>query len=243
MRLSVEHQFFTSATFVEPAVLAAAALLLSGMVLLAFCRSRLPLFALLWSILFLLPASTVPLIVLVNEHRVYLSLVGGGLLLAWLFERVYRHRPRVAYGSLAVYVMVLPALAFSRGHIWANERQLWADAAVKGPLMLKPHLQLGDALLARGENAAAEQAYLRALALRPQHPATRNNLGLLNMRQGRLAEAEAHFRALLATSPDILSARLNLAPLLLRGGEWQQADRHYALALQYGDTEGDAQKN
>ncbi len=242
MRLSVEHQFFTSATVFEPAVFAAAAFLLSAMVLLAFCRSRLPLFALLWSALFLLPASIVPLIVLVNEHRLYLSLVGAGLLLAWLFERLYQRRPRLAYGSLAVYTIVLSLLAFSRGRIWADEQVLWADAAAKGPLMLKPHLRLGDALAAKGDTAAAEQSYLRALALRSHHPAARNNLGLLNLHQGRLAEAEAHFRALLETSPDILPARLNLAALLLRRGDWQQADKHYVIALQYGDTEGDAQK-
>ena len=240
-RLSVEHQFFPSPTFSEPAVCAALLLALSALAGMFLYRQRYPVFALLWCSVALLPASVVPLIVLVNEHRLYLSLAGAGLLLGWLLNCLYLRRPRVALSSLAVYTILLALATFSRGKVWADERGLWADAAKKAPQMLKPHLRWADALLADGEVAAAEQAYLHALHLRPYHPATRNNLGRLYLRQGRLEEAELQFRGLLEVSPDIVPARLNLAALLLRQGTWDEAEKQYRQALDYGDTAGDAQ--
>ncbi len=239
-RLSVEHQFFASSTPFDPAVCGALLLALSAWGGILFYRRRQPVFALVWSAVVLLPASVIPLIVLVNEHRLYLSLAGAGLLLGWLFDRLYQRRPRVALSSLAVYTVLLAMATFSRGKVWADERHLWADAAEKAPLMFKPHLRWADALLADGEVAAAEKAYLHALDLRPLHPAARNNLGRLYLRQGRLEEAERHFRTLLQVSPDIVPARLNLAALLLRQGEWVAAEKQYLQALEYGDTAGEA---
>jgi len=241
MRLSVEHQFFASPTFFEPAVVGAFLLVISAWGMVLRYHRRQPIFALLWSAVVLLPASVVPLIVLVNEHRLYLSLAGMGLLVGWLLNRLYQRMPRVALSSFAVYTIMLALAAFSRGKVWADERHLWADAAEKAPLMLKPHLRWADALLEEGEVVAAEKAYLHALYLRPYHPAVRNNLGRLYMRQGRIEEAELQFRTLLEVSPDIVPARLNLAALLLRQEAWEEAERQYLLALEYGDTAGDAQ--
>lgn len=240
-RLSVEHQFFTSHNGLEPAVCGALLLVLSTAIAIVFCRQRPLVFALLWCAVVLSPASIVPLIVLVNEHRLYLSLAGAGLLVGWLLNYLYLRKPRVALSSLAVYTILLALAAFSRGKVWADERHLWADAAKKAPQMLKPHLRWADALAGVGEVDAAEKAYLHALSLRPNHPAARNNLGRLFLRQGRIEEAERHFRALLEVSPDIVPARLNLAALLLRQGVWEEAEEQYLLALEYGDTAGDAQ--
>ena len=78
-QLSVEHQFFLSHSLGVPAVWLALLLIVSLLWVAAVARQRLPLFALLWCALVLLPASVVPLIVLVNEHRLYLVLVGAGI--------------------------------------------------------------------------------------------------------------------------------------------------------------------
>ncbi len=81
--------------------------------------------------------------------------------------------------ALALYTIVLTLLTMQRVGDWDSEVTLWADAATKSPQMLRPHLRLADALLReRGEAAfaAAEASYLRAIALRPHHPASRNNL-------------------------------------------------------------------
>jgi tetratricopeptide (TPR) repeat protein len=241
VRLSVEHQFFVSPSPLEPAVLGAGLVLLSLGWLLARSGQRLLVLTGAWAVVLLLPTAAVPLIALVNEHRLYLASLGLGLLMAWALLNEAGPGKRVAFGLAAVYTIILAGLALERTQVWRDELSLWQDAAQKAPLMLKPHLRLADALAAAGRLEEAEAAYWRALALRPHHPAARNNLGELYKRLGRLEEAQAQFRTLLESSPDATAARLNLAGLLLRSGQWQEAEAQYQRALQFEDTGGEAQ--
>jgi Flp pilus assembly protein TadD len=236
VRLSAEHQFSLSRGPGEGAVLAAAALLLSlAAVLWPWRRGR---FAGAWVVLLLLPTALVPLVVLVNEHRLYLAGIGFALALAWALGQVAERRP-VAWGAFGVYTIVLALLSLQRSQVWTDELSLWRDASLKAPQMLKPHLRLGDALVGQGRLAEAEAAYLRAVALRPQHPGARNNLGTLYMQQGRLAEAATQFGALLQASPDNLPARLNLGAVRLAQGQWQEAAAEYRQALGEGGGEAE----
>ncbi len=242
VQLSVEHQFSVALTPARWAVPAAGFCLLSIALWAIYWRQRVWMTALAWSFLSLLPASVIPLIVLVNEHRLYLALVGTSLAWGWLIYRVYLTAPRVALCAVPVYTMVLFSLTVERVSIWRDELSLWTDAAGRAPFMLKPHLRQADALVEVGDWAGAEAAYRHALVLRPFHPATRNNLGRLYMQLGRFKEAETQFRELLEVSPDIVQARLNWASIMLRDGRWQGAERLYREALTYGDTRGEVEK-
>ncbi len=236
VRLSVEHQFFPTRELLSAAVMAG--LLLGGSLLsLVVWRGGSALrFAGAWGALALLPTVAVPLIVLVNEHRLYLAGVAAALLLARWLAPAAGTRQGVALGVVAVYTTMLAAFSVQRTRAWADELTLWQDAATKAPLMLKPHLRMGDALAQQGREGAAEAAYLRALVLRPDHPGARNNLGQLYLRQGRLERAEEQFRHVLRVSPDIVPARLNLARLLLQRGEGPAAAAEYRRLLDAGDA-------
>lgn len=243
VRLSVEHQFFPSGNPVEGPVIGAALLLASLLFLLFRCRAKLPGLASGWGVILLAPTAAVPLIVLVNEHRLYLASLGLSLLLAWGMGRIFKGRRGVAWYLVGVYTMILACITLQRSQVWADELSLWRDAAGKAPLMLKPHLRLGDALSERGRLDQAEKAYRRAVDLRPGHPGARNNLGTLYRKQGRLDEAEAEFRQLLQYSPDVIPTRLNLASLLLQRGDWEEARDQYQRALAFDHTQGVAQTN
>ena len=240
--LSAEHQFFVSQSPLEAVVLLSGLCVLSIGILFLMQASRPSIFGLGWWTIALIPASAVPLIVLVNEHRIYLALVGGGIVFGVIFDNALKNMGRVALITLPFYTMILALLAVGRTEVWRDELSLWSDSVVKGPDMLKSHLRLGDALAERSQWQHAEKAYLHALSLRPYHPASRNNLGRLYMRQGRFSEAESQFRLVLANAPNVVHARLNLASVLLRTGRWKEAETVYKEALLLGDTLGEAQK-
>ncbi|MFA6110605.1 MAG: tetratricopeptide repeat protein [Candidatus Latescibacterota bacterium] len=242
VRLSVEHQFSVADHPGHGSVIAAALLLASLAFLVGRGAGRVWPGAALWSLVTLLPATAVPLIVLVNEHRLYLPLVGYGLGLAWLLGGPGHARRPAVVGAAGAGLLVLGLLSFQRGQVWADELTLWQDAARKAPLMVKPHLRLADALAEAGCPSAAEVEYRRALALRPEHPGTRNNLGSLLLAQGRLAEAEAEFRTVLVSDPEVSPARMNLANLLLRRGEWAAAGAEYERLATAGETGGEAER-
>ncbi|MDA0337484.1 MAG: tetratricopeptide repeat protein [bacterium] len=246
VRLNVEHQFQVSPA-VDVSVVFAVMLLGSVVAVAWTLRYQLRWLALAvgWWGLLLLPTTLIPLIVLVNEHRLYLASFGVILPVAVCLHSCGSRRrigsvPMATWG-LALYIAVLALLTMARTSDWQSEATLWADAAQKSPQMVRPHLRLADALASKGEMVAAEASYLRAIALRPRHPASRNNLGLFYSSLGRMEEAETQFRELLSASPDNVPARLNLAELELMRGRWSAADAHYDTALMYDDTGGRAQ--
>jgi tetratricopeptide (TPR) repeat protein len=246
VHLNVEHQFQVSAR-AEPAAFLAVLFLLSLATTVWILRRQLRWMALAagWWVLLLIPTTLIPLIVLVNEHRLYMAALGVLLPIAVCLVRLEKSRNqkrlRMATWALAGYTIVLALLTMQRTGDWADEITLWSDSAAKSPQMLRPHLRLADGLSRAGDKRGAEASYLRAIALRPQHPGALNNLGLLYRELHRDAEAELQFRALLSVSADSVPARLNLAELLLQRGAWQAADAQYDTVLRYEHTDGRAQ--
>ena len=233
VNLSVDPQFFPSRNVDDPVVLCAWLLVVSLAIAIIRIGNRILTFSWLWSLTVLLPAMLVPLIVLVNEHRLYVAAFGFSLIASWGFFQLGLARSSVAAVLGGLYLLAMVGLTLDRNQVWADELALWRDAAEKGPGMIKPHLKMGDeyAKLARWHEA--ESAYLKALEIRKYHPAARNNLGRLYMRVGRVDEAIVQFRELLAISPGILAARLNLAGAFMRKGKWDETRKEYEEVLQY----------
>ena len=239
VRLSVEHQFEVSRS-AEPTVLLAAACI--GSILYIAWRARaLWRWGVAWWLVFLLPTAIVPLIVLVNEHRLYGASVGVLTLISLVVVGLQRRAPRMAVGWIAVYTICLTILTIQRIEVWSTERTVWQDAAAKAPASVKAQLRWADALAADGEFALAEEAYLRAVALRGQHAGALNNLGRLYLLQGRWEEAQQQFETLLQVSPDNVPARMNLGQVHFRQRRLDAARREYLAAVAIDGTGGRAQ--
>ncbi|MGV7208723.1 tetratricopeptide repeat protein [Oxalobacteraceae bacterium A2-2] len=86
-------------------------------------------------------------------------------------------------------------------------------------------------LLAAGDSAGAERLFLHALALQPDHPAARANLGYLKEQSGALDEAERHYRAALELLPEHAQLLRNLGALLLRRKQLAEAEQLARMAL------------
>jgi tetratricopeptide (TPR) repeat protein len=123
-------------------------------------------------------------------------------------------------------------LALSRA--WADsgrpeavDRQLASarEAVLLSPNSIDAQLQIGTALAADGDAAAARAAYTEALRQDPGNTAALNNLAVLEMRSGSPAEAARHLAAALAANPNGATARRNLDLLVVgiahRSARWQ----------------------
>jgi protein O-mannosyl-transferase len=185
---------------------------------------RLPLFALGWFVLPLLPTSQVlaPLQNLMADRYLLLAVMGPCLVVAALVRR----GPRVvAVGVVSIAL----ALTFTRAQVFADSVALWQDATTREPRLAQGWFQLG---MAHGEHdpAAAEAAFRRALAAQPSDEAARraaNNLGALLARQQRLPEAQAILRDNVAHFPDDARALNNLAEITARLGQEREARQLY----------------
>ncbi len=187
----------------------------------------------------LAPASLVPLNVLVNEHRLYLPLVGGAIWIGILWEhRSYRLKP-----YWIIWGILLTVFSIQRQNIWSNELSLWQDAAVKSPLMPRVHVNLGMALQTAGQRPQALRAFAQAVALDSNHQAAQNNLGNIayelaleepdiTRRQAHLAKAQAAYLKVLSIDANHKEALNNLGSLYLVQGQNLQALALYDQLIQ-----------
>jgi tetratricopeptide (TPR) repeat protein len=92
-------------------------------------------------------------------------------------------------------------------------------------------LDLGRALLARGEMVAATVALREALRLKPDLAEARASLGLALYAMGDLDAAVEELRGLLRVRPDLAEARLTLAAALVARQDWPAARAELETAL------------
>jgi TPR repeat protein len=92
-------------------------------------------------------------------------------------------------------------------------------------------LDLGRALLARGEMVAATVALREALRLKPGLAEARASLGLALYAMGDLDAAVEELRGLLRVRPDLAEARLTLAAALVARQDWPAARAELETAL------------
>lgn len=172
-----------------------------------------------WFAVTLSPSSVVPLNVLVNEHRLYLPLVGGTILAAALLGAAGRRLRFVLPVLLALWAV----LVWQRGHDWQSEVTIWGDAARKGPGMPRIFVNLGKGYLEEGNYEEAIAASRRALALDPEVPMAHYNIGTSYLHMGRHEEAIASFEAALEADPVMLEALNNLSNAHQHLGEYDRA--------------------
>ena len=90
---------------------------------------------------------------------------------------------------------------------------------------------LGLVLQARGETAAALEAFREAVRYEPAEPGYRSNLGVALRAAGDLTGAIAQYRAVLALQPDHARAHANLGVALQASGAIDEAVEHYRRAI------------
>lgn len=145
--------------------------------------------------------------------------------------------------DLDVRALALATLHWSRGDVPATRRLLVdaldttdRDATLRGRWLLALGY-LGDSHRVRGETAASEAAYRKALQLRPGDPRVQANLGLLYNQDGRTAGAAALFRESLATDPVQPLTWVNLGIALAAEGDPVGARQAYEEALRIDPRE------
>jgi len=100
-----------------------------------------------------------------------------------------------------------------------------AEAAVRAaPSGAEAWATLGLVQRRRGDAAAAEAAYRRALAIRPSYIDVHNNLGFLLAQTGRPSGAREHYEAVLELDPSYVRAWVNLADLIASDASVGSAD-------------------
>lgn len=220
-------------TPLDPAGLAAwACLALLGAACVRFARrgERLPMFALAWSGVSLLPVSQAlaPLQNRMADRYLLLAVLGPLLASAWGLERLRAlARPGLALGLAGALALAAGLLTLDRAATFADPERLWVQTAERAPLHPLGPYQLAMHRQGRGDLEGAEEAFLETLRRdRFRHDISRsamNNLAILRARTGRGEQAILLLEEATRRFPDDPRVRNNLAMLLESAGQVERA--------------------
>jgi len=221
------------------AVVLAAALVLIGVAVLTVVMYRRDRRLGFWVFFFwigLLPvANIVPMIFLMQDHYLYLpmmgvaALTGGGAV--WLRKRLGAERRKLlflAVGSLLLFLSVTSVLRLA---VWRNDLTLWSDAVVKEPASSKAWECYGDVLRFTGQTAESRSAYERSLKLDPDRPDIMASLGDFYTDEGELDKGLALLKKLLELKPSYVTGWASLGNNYLKRGKFVEAEQAYTRAL------------
>lgn len=249
---NLDHDYPLQHSFASPAVLSALAVLLALAGLAASLywrtspRARRPLdpavrlagFGIAWWFLaHSVESSVIPIVDVINEHRVYLPSIGlfaaAAVGVVWVARRRLgdRDASRGAVAAGVALAMVLALATFARNRAWASDVSIWTDAALKSPQKSRPALNLGTALVEAGRPGEAVPSLRRAVELDPGSSYARAQLAAALLSIGRAAEAEPELREVLRMTPDNPEALFNLATLAWNGRRLEEARALYARFL------------
>ena len=167
---------------------------------------------------------------------------------AWFYlARAYRQSGhfKAALNAINKTGLAQPLYLIEKALIYQDLKQYdSAISAYQQASRLSPHnpdiwANQANIFKVRGEFAAAEDYYKRALAQDNTHLTARHNLADLLYQTDRIAESLEQYRTLLLQHPDDISAFYNLAIILEKTGEYADALGLYFKVLLSENTPAD----
>ena len=181
-------------------------------------------FGLAWMGIVLMPTFVVPLNVLVNEHRLYLALVGA--VLAVLGIRRFETLRSLRWGGPTLAIL-LAVLVVQQNRVWRDEGTLWSNALRRAPSAVEPYVYLGNHARGQGEHRRSIPLFESALELEPQNLAARSNLANAHRELGQWEQALTIYAGVLAEHPDQADVHYNMARTYQDAGDRPSARSHY----------------
>jgi len=163
--------------------------------------------------------SLMPLADVVAEHRIYIAGLGFSAVAAWALVRLPRYRGAALVGV----VVILGSLTWMREAVWADSLALWKDAVDKSPELARPHLNLGMAYQAAGNDEQALTEYRSALNLNPRLAPAYVDIAGIYFNRNDLQSSEAALRMAMALSPAMPSPYVNLAQIAMKKNRPEEA--------------------
>ena len=236
---NLDYDYPIATGFFEPATFSSF-LLLSALVVMAFRffkTAREVSFCVYW---FFVTTSIEALSVIfgnrgvIYEHWLYLPMAGFSWFLSYaLYAGV--NNPLLYRRIMLAIILVLSVLTFHRNRVWEKEIYLWQDVLKKSPSNPGGYFAMGELCHRRGNTAAAEEYYRKAVALyhankQPFDPTAKvqlsriyNNLGLLYQERSDPEPAAVFFTKAININPNHASPYHNLAILFYEYGQYQKA--------------------
>ncbi len=226
--LSVNHELLAAESFLNINVLLSLGILTAIILISVVLRKKLRLVSLFmaWFFIILIPTSSIlPLKILMNEHRVYLSGIGLFVILAISALKNVNKKRQVNILTM-VFIMIITVLAltsYNRNADWKNGVTLWSDALRVNPDSVVSLNNRGKSYYLLGFYDKAIDDFSRVIELKPDYALTYNNRGAAYLSKGLTDRAIADFSMSIKGNPGDIGSYVNLAIIYQNKGMYAEA--------------------
>ncbi|MBW1981203.1 MAG: tetratricopeptide repeat protein [Deltaproteobacteria bacterium] len=233
---NLDYDYPVATSFIDFRTVSAFAVLLLFLTLAIICRRkyRCLSFGIIGFFVTLAPTSSViPIKDLIYEHRMYLAV--GFLAMAAVevvWRLVCREKAPVsalsrvgALTGIALTLLLLSAVTYSRNNVWFTDLTLWRDVVAKSPGKTRPHLNYGMALYkySFGDLKNAKKEFEIARELCPTCPMPYHNLAFILWKEGDYQGAVRLYQQALQRDPAYEDSLYQLGRLYKNLGQWEDA--------------------
>lgn len=186
---------------------------------------RLLSFFMFWYVITMLVILIVPLNRIMQENRSYISGAGFALFIGIILWKVIYNRQRIklAYGLLAVLILLYSAGTVYRNTAWKSSVALWTDAMEKSPHDPLVYNNLSVAYKDVQDYDKAKDVLKRGIILLPDDWMLHYHLGIAYKITGELDRALYEFGRALRISPDSAATYTVIGSVYIHKGEIKEA--------------------
>ena len=165
---------------------------------------------------------------------IYVPAIGLFIMLAWGWDKISTSLPGRYIINTILAVIILSVLSFTsikQLTCWKNSISIFehtVQVTDKNPIA---HLNLGEALQAKGKTKKAIDCYLKVLSISPNNTKAHINMGAALLEHKNYDKAFYHFKKALKNDPLSKQARLNLGNILFAQNKTKQAMNYYLELL------------
>lgn len=184
---SISHSFFSWKVILS-------SLVIGGMFLIAvfsYKKKHLVSFGILWFFITLsAESSIIPIRDVINEHRLYLPLVGFSLVFISLIWDYFSKKSLIGVIFFFVILNTIYGFAtYEQNKTWHSKLSLWRNNTAKKPHNSRSHNNLGSTYITLNDFENAEDSYEKAVKLKPDYIEALFNLGNVKIDLGKFTEA------------------------------------------------------
>lgn len=224
-----DHDIRFSYTFADPYVIFGMIIVLATLVLgVIFAQKyRLAAFGLFWFYATIaIESSVIPIADVMNEHRLYLPMVGFVLILAnLLYEIGLKRSEKKTYIFVTVVIALLSIATFARNLVWQNDETLWRDVVSKSPHKARGLYNLGMYYYNLKQGKEAYEYFQKAIEANPKFTSPYLRIGTMYFNSKDYVHAIEEFRKMydLGDSYEKGIAGFNMAKMFVKLNEYDSA--------------------
>ncbi len=197
-------------------------------------RNKIVFFAIFWFFICLVPVNNFfpHLAHFMADRYLYLAIVGFGLIVALVLEKVAFFNKNIGIAVFFIYLMFLCVLMFQRNYIWKDSLTFWEDRAKYQPMTQRGYASLGHAYLEKEMYDKAIAQLNLGIKSQSDYPDNYHNLGKVYFKLKNFELAEENFKKAIAVDSKFYKAYNDLGRVYLYKNEFDAAFENFTKSLE-----------